>query len=104
MMIAKKIEESLRCGRSIPAEIVEELHLRIKERGVRKRKSTPSAWLHNARVPFAGQNREDAGSCGIDESILEEMYRHYISTEGTPSLTFCQYLGAVESITGINAT
>ncbi len=102
-MITKKIEESLRHEGSIAAEIVEELHLLIKERGVRKRKSTPSAWRHNATVPFVGHNREDAGSCGIDESILEEMYRHYISTEGTPALTFCQYLGAVESITGVNA-
>ncbi len=102
-MITKKIEHSLKCKGIVSPDIVQELHLLIREGDVQRRESSCSAWLHKPRVSFVGKNEDNAVSYSIDESILVEMYRHYISEERMPPLTFSQYLGAVENIAGINA-
>jgi len=102
-MKLERIIEAMRRGGSIPENVVEELHQLVREHGSHDAKAAISAWKYGLNGLAPSQTTDEEQYCKIDDSILEGMYRHYISANRRPFLTFREYTAIVETLTGLRA-
>jgi hypothetical protein len=102
-VISEKIEKSLRDKGEISSRVLEELHQLVQERAPLTYKSRSYSWQYRSSCFAIGITLEEPGRYRLSESTVEKMYFHYISSAKTPILTFSQYMGAVEGITGLKA-